>query len=395
MTQEIGLLVVLVFAIAVGFLFGWQLHQKYNNLSKKTFAHSYYRGMSYLLNEQIDDSVDKFIYALNVNSETLEIHLALGNLMRRKGDAAKAIKIHKNLLECRELSSKQQHEAQLELARDYVNAGLLDRAENLFQELIDIDSPYKFPALEHLVEIYQNEKEWSKAIQVANELTRLKDEREPGDLSIAKAHFCCELALSAIERNDLDYANQQLKLAIDFDRSSVRASLITAELAFASGNYNEALEALKKIPQQDPDLINASLDLLCQTYEKSKGGADLLAHLLLLLERYPSNQLVIKVAEKLRISENDYVAADFLAEQLKRRPSIKVLTKLVELHLLHSEGKARENLQLLKQLVDRVIAEKPGYHCVKCGFTGNRLHWLCPGCKTWGSVKLIRGVAGE
>lgn len=395
MTQEIGLSIVLVFAIAIGFFLGWRLQQKYSNLSKKTFAHSYYRGMSYLLNEQIDGPVDKFIDSLNVSSETLEIHLALGNLMRRKGEAAKAIKIHQNLLDCRRLTTNQLHEAQLELARDYVNAGLLDRAESLFQELVALDSQYKPPALEHLVEIYQDEREWDKAIVVANELTRVSGEKKLGELIVTKAHFCCELALVAIEKDDIESAKQHLELAVNFDKNSVRANLIIAELALASGHYDEALETLKKIPQQDPDLISVSLELLCQAYEKAAGQADLLAHLLLLLERYPSNQLVIKIAEKLRVMENDYVAADFLAAQLKKRPSIKVLIKLVELHLLHSDGKARENLQLLKQLVDRVIAEKPGYHCIKCGFTGNRLHWLCPGCKTWGSVKLIKGVAGE
>src|SRR5690606_36395093 len=109
--------------------------------------HSYYRGMSYLLNEQMDNSVDKFIEALEVTGETLEIHLALGNMMRRKGEAAKAFRIHQNVLDRRGLTSKQHHEAQLELARDYVSAGLLDRAESLFQELIQLDSFYKSQAL--------------------------------------------------------------------------------------------------------------------------------------------------------------------------------------------------------------------------------------------------------
>ena len=395
MTQGLGLSLLLLLTVAASFLLGWRFNQKRSNAFKQTFAHSYYRGMSYLLNEQMDNSVDKFIDSLEVTGETLEIHLALGNMMRRKGEAAKAIRIHQNVLEKRDLTSKQHHEAQLELARDYVSAGLLDRAESLFQELIQLDSFYKTQALEQLIEIYQDEKEWSKAIHSANMLSRLKGNKEPRELAIAKAHFCCELALQNIEKDALESAAQHLEQAIAFDKNSVRASLISAELAYRSGDYETALAILKKIPEQDPERINITLPLLCDVYEKLKDSDGLQETLKEWLERYPTNQLVIQLADKIRATQDDYAAANFIAEQLKRKPSIKALNRLVELHLLHSEGEAKENLQLLKQLVDKVIAEKPAYHCIKCGFSGAHLHWLCPGCKTWGSVKIIKGVAGE
>src|SRR5690606_14998980 len=166
--------------------------------------------------------------------------------------------------------SKQHHEAQLELARDYVSAGLLDRAESLFQELVQLDSFYKTQALEQLIEIYQDEKEWSKAIHSANMLSRLKGNKEPRELAVAKAHFCCELALQNIEKNDLESAAQHLQQAIAFDKDSVRASLIFAELAYRNGDYETALATLKKIPEQDPERINITLPLLCDVYEKLK-----------------------------------------------------------------------------------------------------------------------------
>lgn len=395
MAQGLEISLVLFITAAMGFWLGWRQHQKHSHFSQKVFAHSYYRGMSYLLNEQIDSSVDKFIDSLAVNSETLEIHLALGNLMRRKGEAAKAIQIHQNLLECKELTQKQQYEAQLELARDYVNAGLLDRAESLFLELVALDSHYSGQALEHLVEIYQDEKEWRKAIQMANVLTKKAGGKNPRELAVASAHYCCELALLAVEAREYTAAKQHLTCAFDFDRSSVRASLIAAEMAVQLQEYDDALHVLQGIPQQDPELISTSLPLLCRVYQCIGDTEREENNLIRLLDSHPSNELVIKIAECLSARQNEYVAAEFIAEQLKKRPSIKALTKLVELHLLHSVGKAKENLQMLKQLVDKVIAEKPGFHCLKCGFTGNRLHWLCPGCKTWSSIKPIRGVAGD
>src|SRR5690606_19161190 len=133
-------------------------------------------------------------------------------------------------------------------------------------------------------------------------------------------------------------------------------------------------------------------ELVCDCYSKMGDHRGLQKYLNELLVLYPSSTLVIKIAEQIRWAQDDYAAADFIAEQLRQRPTIKALSRLVELHLLHSEGRARENLQLLKQLVDQVLEAKPGYACHKCGFTGNQLHWLCPGCKSWGTVKVITGV---
>jgi len=395
MVQSFGLSVVLLIAVLIGLFAGLWLQYKYNTLSKKTFAHNYYRGMSYLLNEQIDNPVDKFIDSLGVNGDTLEIHLALGNLMRKKGEAAKAIQIHQNLLNSNVLTTRQQHEAQLELARDYINAGLLDRAESLLQELAEVNSQYQEQALGQLVEIYQDEKEWSRAIHAANLLSEVSSEKQPKELRVAKAHFCCELALISIEQGDFTQAGKYLKQAIGFDKNCVRASLISAELALQQKRLDEALGAIKSIPQQNPNLIHLSLPLLCQVYEQIGDEDALLAELLLLEESYPSNDVLLVTAEKLRKLRGDHAATEFISARLKVNPSIRPLIKLLDMQLSSTEGKANENLHLLKQLLDKVIAEKPNYHCTKCGFVGNHLHWLCPGCKAWGSIKLIKGVVGN
>jgi len=135
--------------------------------------------------------------------------------------------------------------------------------------------------------------------------------------------------------------------------------------------------------------------LLCQVYEQIGDEDALLAELLLLEESYPSNDVLLVTAEKLRKLRGDHAATEFISARLKVNPSIRPLIKLLDMQLSSAEGKANENLHLLKQLLDKVIAVKPNYHCTKCGFVGNHLHWLCPGCKTWGSIKLIKGVVGN
>ncbi|UTF60750.1 lipopolysaccharide assembly protein LapB [Gilvimarinus sp. DA14] len=386
----------LLIAVAVGYGLGRYRYTRRDSSRPKDYALQYYKGLSYLFNEQPDSAIDAFISSLDVNSDTLETHLALGNMLRKRGEVSKAIKIHQNLLARPGLTIKQQHESQLELARDYIRSGLLDRAEALLLELVKLSSAYKQAALVHLIEIYQDENEWDNAISMASKVEE-KSYQSGGGQSLPQlqAHFSCEQALVDLEQRNYSKARTHLLAALGYDFASARASLLFARLEISQGRYRDALDHLHKIPDQDPDYIPESLQMTCESYEKLGESASLLRYLKGLLQSHPSNSLVIKIADRLRWDGDDYIAADFIAEQFKQRPSIRTLNRLIELYLPHSAGRARENLQLLKQLVDTVIAEKPSYCCSKCGFTGNSLHWLCPGCKTWGSIKPIRGVAGE
>ncbi len=393
--MDFGLFFLLLVAIAIGFLLGWRARGKRAHSENQRSSQGYFRGLNYLLNEQADGAMDAFIDALEVTPETLETHLALGNLLRRKGEITKATKIHQNLLARPSLTTLQLHGAQLELARDFIKAGLLDRAEGLLQELVEANSQYKSEALEHLVEIYQDEREWAKAIHVANQLSHRRFGKSAHGRGRARAHFCCELAEQALEKKDVINARRYLRQALSYDKQSVRASLLWGDMEYQLGNYREALKLLQKVPVQNPNMIIESLDLVCDCYDKLGDKRGLHRYLQELLTHYPSSTLVIRIAEEIRWAEGDHAAADFIAQQLRQRPTIKALIRLIELHLLRSDGRARENLQLLKQLMERVLEAKPDYSCGQCGFTGNQLHWLCPGCKSWGTITAITGVEGE
>ncbi len=393
---------LLLLAVILGFWLGWRFARRNRRNAEGEYPWGYYKGLAYLFNEQADSAVDAFIDALEVNPETLETHLALGNLLRRKGEVAKAIKIHQNLLARPSLTLPQLHEAQLELARDYIKAGLLDRAELLLQELVESSQRYKDEALTHLMEIYQDEKEWLKALDVADQLSSKRKSKHWDSrprvtigLAVARAHYCCEIAQLHMERNDLLNARRYLQDALSYDRSCVRASLLWAQLEYSQGDYREALKLLQRIPHQNPDFTVDSLALVSDCYHQLGDHAGLSQYLLSLLEEQPLGSLVIKYAEELRRSRGDPAAIEFLTEQFRRKPSVKTLNRLLELHLQRAEGKGRENLLLLKQLAERIMAEHPSYRCEKCGFAGSQLHWLCPSCKSWSRIKAIRGIEGE
>lgn len=395
---DLLMLSLLVIAIAIGYFLGRTSTRNRNTSGKSLgiFNQSYFKGLNQLLNEQPDAAIDTFIEALEVNSDTLETHLALGNLLRRQGEVDRAIRIHQNLLARPGLSSSQQHHAQLELARDYVKAGLFDRAERLFLELVERSAELRQTCIEGLIEIYRDEKEWNKAIAAVDRLIhRRLSKAELARWRRAQAHFCCELAEQAMEQSDLFAARRHVRAALNYDRDLVRASLLWAQLEHEQGNNREAIKILRRVPQQDPDYVVEMLPLLVSCYEAQGDYDGLEKALEQLHENYPSNSIILELTERIRLSHGDMAAASYIASALKERPSARGVSRLLDFYIKHSKEKAQDNLRLLKELIDQIMISKPSYRCEQCGFTGNQLHWLCPSCKSWNTVKAIRGVEGE
>jgi len=392
---ELALFAALLLALAIGFFLGRRQTGLRHASRQPSFDPVYVKGLNLLLNDGDDQALDLFVDEFEVTPETLDTHLALGNQLRRKGEFSKATKIHQNLLARPSLTQARRQEAQLELARDFMGAGLLDRAEGLLQDLTQAGGDYRTPALKHLVEIYQDEREWHKAIAAAEHLAGRRFGRLGSQPDSRRAHFCCELAQENLERENLSGARDYLNRALKLDRGLVRASLLLAELEYRSGHWREALKALHQVAHQDSDYLPETLGLLCQCYRELGEQRALRAQLHEWQCAHPSSRLVIKLAEQIRWAQDDFAAADYIARELAKRPTMKLLNCLIDLQLRHLSGRSRENLKTLKQLVDQVLALKPGYQCHNCGFTGHELHWLCPRCRQWGSIKAIRGVEGD
>ncbi|MCV6603852.1 MAG: lipopolysaccharide assembly protein LapB [Porticoccaceae bacterium] len=345
---------------------------------------SYFRGLNFLLNEEPDESIDTFIHSLEVNDQTLETHLALGALMRRRGEVERAIRIHQNLLSHPRLS-RQLYQVQLELARDFMQAGLLDRAERLMLDLVEMSDRYRQPALEHLLEIYRDEQEWQKAIGVANKLWPRRLFSSGGG-SVERGHFCCELAQQALRHGDPVQARQHLRQALKYDKYSVRASLLLAQLDVEQGDCVSALKRLEKIPAQDHELLPEAVDAICKAYSEQGREGDLVDYLSDLFRQHPSSKLLISLAEQLKSTKGNESAITFLRQQLDKQARLPAL-----LQLMHWErpeqGERRDSSLLAVTAIQQLLAEKHNYRCRSCGFSAQEMHWLCPTCKEWGSVK--------
>lgn len=350
----------------------------------------YFQGINFLLNEQPDKAIEVFIRMLEVDSDTVETHLALGNLFRRRGEVDRAIRIHQNLIARPTLSMSQRSAALLELGQDYMRAGWLDRAESLFEELLE-GGLHTLPALRHLLDIYQQEKDWDKAIAVAKRL-------EGGSGPLMQpviAQFHCELAEQALKKGDDNQAGHFLKRALGHDKNCVRASLLQGRIALRVDNCKAALKAFRQVEEQDIDYLPEILEQMRQCYEQANTLDVLKQYLRDILERYDGISPVLMLADLLARTEGDAVAVEFMTAQLRRRPSVRGLGRLIELNLLGASGKGKDDLLILRDLVAQLLKNKPIYKCGHCGFAGKSLHWQCPTCKEWNAVKPIHGVEGE
>ncbi len=349
---------------------------------KKLLPRDYLVGLNFLINEETDKAVDVFIKMLEVDSDTVETHLAVGKLFRRRGEVERAIRIHQNLIARPQLDKPAREQAMFELGQDYLSAGMLDRAEKIFNELLSIKEQHA-AALKALLDIYQQEKAWKKAIHIAYKLETAANK----NLQNVIAHYYCEIAEEAIKAKQYARAERYLSRAVDADRQCVRASLIQAKMQIEKNDYKAAVKSLKYIKAQNPDYLSEAIELLAECYEKLNEETGLIGYLKQLLLEYPRLPVVLILADRIRKWKGDKVAADFVADYVRRYPSLHGLQLFVDIHLSSTEGRAREDLTILQGLMNKLLADKPDYQCTTCGYSGKTLYWHCPSCKSWSSIK--------
>ena len=352
----------------------------------------YFQGINYLLNEQPDKAIEVFIKLIEVDSETVETHLALGNLYRRRGDVDRAIRIHQNLVARESLSVPQRTEALLELGQDYMSAGLLDRAEDLFNELAE-DTDYRVQALRQLIDIYEREKDWPKAVASARKLEKATGNQ----LGWIIAHYCCEQAGQHCSEGDPERALKYVQQARNIHAACVRASLLEADIHAERSEHEQAIRSLQRIEEQDPDYLPEAVDRLYRSYRALDRIDALDDYLSKLLKRYGWSSLTLALADIKRESGGQREAIRFMTDRLRQRASVRGLDRLLDLEIetRSDTGGMSEHLEILKGLTAELLFERPVYKCRHCGFPAKSLHWQCPGCKHWTSIRPIQGVEGE
>ncbi|HEY7840827.1 MAG TPA: lipopolysaccharide assembly protein LapB [Gammaproteobacteria bacterium] len=350
----------------------------------------YFRGLNFVLNEQPDKAIEVFVKMLEVDSETVETHLALGNLFRRRGEVDRAIRIHQNLIARPSLSRDYRSMALLELGMDYMRSGLLDRAEGLFKELVEIGA-HTHAALQQLLIIYQQERDWDSAIHAARRLGSASGER----LEPMIAQFYCEQAGEHLAAGRDKEGRDCLRRALNTDPKCVRASLIEAQLAQDAGRTKAAIKAYRRTELQDPEYLPDVIAPLCRCYRELGQLDEFMKYLREMIDRHGGITPLLFLTDLIAEREGEAAAIKFISAELRRRPTVRGVNRLVEYAMNKASGEALEDLRTIRELTSSLIEDRPIYRCNRCGFDAKRLHWQCPSCKNWNTVKPVHGVEGE
>jgi len=339
----------------------------------RALPRSYFKGLNFLLMEQPDKAIEAFIEVVKVDPETVELHFALGSLFRRRGEYDRAIRMHQHLLDRADLGAEQKTVALSELGQDYLKAGILDRAEEVFQKLER--SPQAGAARRHLLEIYEQEKDWSRAIAMTQQV-----ETDPRAL----AQYQCELAASEAGQSRPDAARRHLEAALDANRKCVRASLQMGDLEKDEKNLDKAIEHWLRVESQDPAYIALVARRLLEAHREQGRAEEGLRLLDGYLERYPSLDLLDIVFQQTLEAKGPEEAYRLVRDELRRNPTLLGLDRLLEVQIIGATSpERRRDLELMRNLVHSHTQRLARYRCEDCGFKARQFHWRCPACGGW------------
>ena len=345
---------------------------------------AYFKGLNFLITNQHDKAIEAFTEAVQANTDSLELHFALGSLFRKRGEVDRAIHLHLNLLEKKELEPQQKLAVTAELAQDYLKAGLFDRAEELFESLDD--DRYRQPALRALLEIYVREREWERAIKAATELERISG--VPFRVEIA--HYYCEMAVKSKLANDIHTARFELDLALNANKNCVRATVLLGDLEAETNNHKIAISTWKRIEFQKPEYLGLIAPRILASYRALNQTSEGLSLLKTYLQTYQLTALLNVLYEATLTEEGAESAAKLARHELIKMPSLNTLDLLLQARaILETNQPQNPNLQdtqLMQQAVRHAIGNKTAYHCEQCGFKAKYHHWQCPACNAWESL---------
>ncbi|MDJ0710146.1 MAG: lipopolysaccharide assembly protein LapB [Woeseiaceae bacterium] len=337
----------------------------------------YLKGLNFLLNEQTDQALEHFLKMVRVDDKTIETHFALGSLFRRRGEVDRAIRIHQNIIARPDLASEQRDQALYSLAKDYLAAGLLDRAENLFSRLSQ-GSRYQVQALDALCSIYEQERDWQKAIDAGKRLEVLGGR----SLALQIAHYYCELAEAAADAGDFASARQFVKNAQTGRPRTMRGALTRAHIARDMEDNKTALKLYHRIIDENTYLIAEALPEIVSIYTREKQVRELERALKTLLEKHPERASLVAYTAIVNDIGGIPVIDECVEQYMLDEPT---LAEFVDLQQLYEADKnnADSAFAKVRGALSKLATATPRYQCQECGFSSQRLLWQCPSCRDW------------
>ena len=374
----------ILLGLPIAFVLGWLASRwdlRQVRADNRQAPKAYFKGLNFLLNEQQDKAIDAFIEAVQNDPDTTELHFALGNLFRRRGEYNRAVRVHEHLLSRADLSRPDRDRAQHALAQDFLKAGLLDRAEEALNRLEG--TQYEGDARLALLAIYERSRDWTQAAAIVRKMQAANQ----GDFSIRLAHYLCEDAQTQVARGQLDKAFSQLQQALETAPQAPRPRLELAQLQHRQGQSAQAWESLQALAQNSPTALPLAASLLVEVAEAT--GQYQSVHDLLVkhYEQQPSLDL-LQALVALDKKSNDAQAPGRtrLVEHLQHEPSLVAAAQWLEGETLAEE----QYHDAVQKALNHATKPLTRYRCAACGFEARTHFWHCPGCQSWDSYPARR-----
>ena len=385
--MDIDLLLILAATLLTGFIIGRMTSPKSASGSKHdasvNCSESYIQGLNFLLANKPDKAIELFVELIKVDHETMETHLALGNLFRSRGEVDRAIKIHQNLIARPNLDLGQRTMAIKELAEDYLKAGLLDRAENLYKELVQIN-PKNTSAHKKLLELYTLEKSWHEALPTAQKLLELG---EP-DGKVIVTHCLCELAEQNMQQGNLKHVQEHLSKAIKIDDRCIRAQLLLIDVYLRSDAVGKAEKMLQQLVKNSPQYIELYLKPAREIYLQ-RGSFD--RYQQFLLDQYTlkaNNAVALELLKSYQTADRHEALIQFMPTALQHSASLALYEFAFHYLLLHPQYLS-ELLPELSAGFDSIKTDRNPFVCQHCGYGSQAMQWHCPSCNSWSTIKPV------
>lgn len=382
------MLELLFLLLPLAFLSGWQTAKKRNKKAhsdKRELSDNFVKGVNFLLNEQPDKALAVFLTHPEIDEYTAETYLLLGNMFRSRGEVDRALRVHQNLIGRSNLAKEQKTAAMLAYGEDFFAAGMLDRAESVFQELMkDNEGNIQVQACGTLRTIYEQLQDWDRAIEVAYHATS----KTGDDHSRLIVHYYCELAEQELEKGNVHRVENYLQDAHKVYSSSNRVFILRGHLAHRNSDFLAAFEYYKKAIKDNPQLLGLLHEKLIETSQKI-GGVSKLADFLLLSFREEANSNIIGYL--IHLSLHHDIGRD-IRQELEQcvescQLDIQAISGIVKLWQVDEQDeKNNKGLHIIDVSLARYLQNKPEYFCNHCGYKMNSFVWRCPACHHWDTV---------
>ncbi|MDP7591241.1 MAG: lipopolysaccharide assembly protein LapB [Litorilituus sp.] len=385
------LFLLLPVAMAYGWFMGRNSIKQKDQTIKQDLSIKYSTGLNYLLSNQKDKAIDSLLDALSVEDNSVEAHFAMANLFRKRGELDRALKVHEHLVRHGNLPTKDKQQAVYELGKDFLSAGLYDRAEKMFTKLLK-STAYGLKSLTYLLQIFQSTKDWQQGINYKKLIVKFNDKR----LLHTLANFYCELATNAFEQDKFLAVIELLEQALKLDPNSCRANWLMAKIYENHKQSELACQCYQGIYQQDQEFFPDVIAQMHKCYLDIDASEEFFYFIKKVYDETASSSALISYLGHIELKFGNKKAQEFMLSALKRRPTIRGFEYFVNMQKNQTKVQVKNaSLDLITELISEYLKIKHRYSCRSCGFNSSTHYWSCPSCHEWEQLKPVRGLEGE